>query len=490
MKRGATVLILVLACSGWLVSQDAIRFDDFFIDRTMRIDYFHGGDSKVEWITTDKIYDQGVWAGSKIHLIDRFDNGRYYIKVYDALSGKLIYSKGFDCYFAEYKTTESALKGIKRTYHETALIPYPKQKIRFTLEIRDKKNILHRLYTQDIDPAGINIIKESPDQRAKVFEVLKNGAPAAKVDVAFIAEGYRKEERELFRSDLKRFADVFLSLEPYTTHKQKFNLYGVFRPSEESGCDEPRRGVFRRTAVEASFNSLGSERYLLTEDNKSLRDIAAAVPYDALVIMVNHKRYGGGGIYNFYCVFTAHNQWSDYLLLHEFGHSFAGLADEYYTSSVAYNEFYPEGVEPTEPNITALLDPSNLKWKEFLSPGIKIPTPWEKEGYDKMDRAYQKKRRDINAKISKLMREGAAETEVEKWEKESAELSRTHRDQVEAYFARSRFKGKVGAFEGAGYASLGLYRPMLDCLMFTRGKKPFCRVCAQAVVRVIEHFSE
>ncbi len=308
--------------------------------------------------------------------------------------------------------------------------------------------------------------------------------------MAFIAEGYRKEEWELFRSDLKRFADVFLSLEPYTTHKQKFNLYGVFRPSEESGCDEPRRGVFRRTAVEASFNSLGSERYLLTEDNKSLRDIAAAVPYDALVIMVNHKRYGGGGIYNFYCVFTAHNQWSDYLLLHEFGHSFAGLADEYYTSSVAYNEFYPEGVEPTEPNITALLDPSNLKWKEFLSPGIKIPTPWEKEDYDKMDRAYQKKRRDINAKISKLMREGAAETEVEKWEKESAELFRTHRDQVEAYFARSRFKDKVGAFEGAGYALLGLYRPMLDCLMFTRGKKPFCRVCAQAVVRVIEHFSE
>lgn len=483
-------MVLVLACSGWLVSQEAILFDDFFVDKTMRIDYFHGGDAKDEWITVDRIHEQGVWAGSKSRLFDRLDNGRYYIKIYDAQSGKLIYSKGFDSYFAEYKTTNFALKGIKRTYHETALIPYPKEKIRFTLEIRDRKNVLRHLYTQDIDPAGISISREGSDTRTKVVEVLKNGAPENKVDVAFIAEGYREEEEGLFRSDIKRFADVFLSLEPYTTYKERFNIYGVFRPSVESGCDEPRRGVFRRTALEASFNSLGSERYLLTEDNKSLRDIAAAVPYDTLIIMVNHKRYGGGGIYNFYCVFTAHNQWSEYLLLHEFGHSFAGLADEYYTSSVAYDEFYPAGIEPTEPNITALLDPANLKWKEWLSPRMEIPTPWEKEDYDKMDNAYQKKRREINARISKLKREGAPEAEIKKWEKESAELSQIHKESVEAYFAKSRFKNKVGAFEGAGYASQGLYRPMLDCLMFTRGKKPFCKVCAQAVVRVIKHFSD
>jgi len=490
MKRGATVLVFVLACSGWLIGHESDWFDEFFVEKTMRLDYFHGGDAKVEWITTDRIYEQGAWAGSKNHLIDRFDNGRYYVKVYDALSGKLIYSKGFDCYFAEYKTTDSALKGIKRTYHETALIPYPKQRIRFTIEIRDRKNDLNLLYTQEIDPAGIGIIRESPDTRTKMVEILKNGSPGEKVDLAFIAEGYRKEEEGLFQSDLERFTEVFLSLEPYTTYKERFNIYGVFRPSEESGCDEPCRGVFRRTAVEASFNSLGSERYLLTEDNRSLRDIAAAVPYDALIIMVNHKRYGGGGIYNFYCVFTAHNQWSEYLLLHEFGHSFAGLADEYYTSDVAYNEFYPAGVEPTEPNITALLDPTNLKWKGFLSPGIEIPTPWEKEDYDRMDNAYQQKRREINAQISKLKREGAAESEIEKWEKEGEELFRTHQENVEAYLARSRFKDKVGAFEGAGYASQGLYRPMLDCLMFTRGKKPFCRVCAQAVIRTIKHFSE
>ncbi len=490
MKRGTAILVFVFICSGWLGSQDIIPFDDFFIDKTMRIDFFHAGDAKEEWVTVDRIYEQGLWAGSKRHLIDRFDNGRYYLKIYDALSGKVIYSRGFDSYFGEYKTTDSALKGIKRSYHETALIPYPKNKIRFTLEIRDRQNILHLLHRQEIDPMGIGIIRESPDKKTKVYEILKNGNPTQKVDLAFVAEGYRKEDEGLFRSDLERFAAVFFNQEPYRKYKQRFNVYGVFRPSEESGCDEPRRGVFKNTALEASFNALGSERYLLTEDNKSLRDIAAAAPYDALIIMVNHERYGGGGIYNLYCVFTAHNVWSNYLLLHEFGHSFAGLADEYYTSSVAYNEFYARGVEPTEPNITALIDPKNLKWKEFLSQGIDIPTPWEKEGYDRMDLAYQKKRRETNVLITKLKRAGAAESEVGKWEKKLEQLSLDHNKKVEGYFAASRFKDKVGAFEGAGYSSQGLYRPMLDCLMFTRGEKPYCKVCERAVIQMIKHHGE
>ncbi|GAH38706.1 unnamed protein product, partial [marine sediment metagenome] len=214
------------------------------------------------------------------------------------------------------------------------------------------------------------------------------------------------------------------------------------------------------------------------------------VPYDTLFIMINHKRYGGGGIYNLYCTFTVDNQWYEYLFLHEFGHSFAGLADGYYTSSVAYNEFYPRGVEPTEPNITALLDPKNIKWKDLLTPHIEIPTPWEKEGFDKMDLAYQKIRREINEKIARMKREKAPQAEVEKVEQESDRLSRDHAKKVDDYFSKSRFRDKVGVFEGAGYSAKGLYRPMLDCLMFTKGKKPFCKVCEQAVIRVIKHYSE
>jgi hypothetical protein len=283
---------------------------------------------------------------------------------------------------------------------------------------------------------------------------------------------------------------VFFKLEPYKTYKDRFNIYGVFEPSLESGCDEPSHGSFKSTALNSSFDALGSERYLLTEDNKSLRDIAAHVPYDALFIMVNHKRYGGGGIYNLYCTFTTDNQWYEYLMLHEFGHSFAGLADEYYTSDVAYNEFYPKGVEPTEPNITALLDPENLKWKALATPGIEIPTPWEKEDFDKMDNAYQKVRREINEKIAKMKREKAPQTEIAKVEEESERLSRENGERVDEYLQKSKFWGKVGAFEGAGYSAKGLYRPMVDCLMFTKGAKPFCKVCEQAVLRVIEHYSE
>jgi hypothetical protein len=482
--------LIIIFVSGALFAQTSFNFDDYFVDKTMRLDYFHIGDAKQEWIAVDHVYEQGIWAGSQHNLIDKFDNGRYYAKIYDATSGQLIFSKGFDSYFGEYKTTNQALKGIKRAYHETILIPYPKKNIRFTLEVRDRKNILQPLFSQEINPSSVSIIKENLDKNVKVFEILKSGNPHQKVDIAFIAEGYTSREEEKVKADLKRFSEVFFNHEPYRTYKDRFNIYGVFKPSEESGCDEPRPGIFKNTALNATFNSLGSERYLLTEDNKSLRDIAAHVPYDALYIMVNHKRYGGGGIYNLYCTFTVDSQWYEYLFLHEFGHSFAGLADEYYTSSVAYNEFYPRGVEPVEPNITALLDPKNLKWKDLLPPDIEIPTPWEKGDFDKMDKAYQKIRSEINEKIARMKREKAPQAEIEKAEQESEQLSREHAKKVDDYLAKSRFKDKVGAFEGAGYSAQGLYRPMLDCIMFTKGKKPFCKVCEQAVIRIIKYHSE
>lgn len=473
-----------------LFSQTQIDFDDYFIDKTMRVDYFHIGNAKEEYITVDQIYQQGTWAGSRSNLIDPFNNGRYYVKIYDFSSGTLIFSKGFDSYFGEYKTTNQALKGIKRTYHESALIPYPKKKARFTLEVRNRENILQPCFSKEIDPSGISIIRESLGKKVRVFEIIKSGDPHIKVDIAIVAEGYTLEQEEKCKADLNRFTQVFFTQEPYKSYKDKFNIYGVFCPSEESGCDEPRHGVFKNTVLNTTFNSLGSARYLLTEDNKSLRNIAAHVPYDALFIMINQKRYGGGGIYNLYCTFTVDNQWYEYLFLHEFGHSFTGLADEYYTSSVAYNEFYPRGIEPTESNITALLDPKNLKWKEDISPGIKIPTPWEKEDFDRMDNAYQVTRRKINEKIAKMKREGAPQEEIEKTEQESENLSSEHAKKMDIYLSQSKYKGKIGAFEGAGYSAKGLYRPMLDCIMFTKGKKPFCKICEQAIIRVIRYYCE
>ncbi len=483
------VATLVLAASTGLAQAAGPDFNKYFVDKTLRIDYYHTGNNKQELVTLDKLFDQGTWAGSTKNLIDPFDNGRCVAKVLDAKTGTLLYSKGFDTYFGEYQTTDEALKGIQKTYSESVLIPYPKARIRFVLETRDRRNALHPLFSAEVDPADMTIIHEPLTGGVKVFELQKGGDPHKKADVAIIAEGYTAAEESKLKADLDRFTKILFSAEPYKSRRGDFNVYGVFKPSEESGCDEPSYGLYKRTALSATFDSLGSERYLLTEDNKALRDIAAHVPYDALYIMVNQARYGGGGIYNLYCTFTTDNQWHEYLFLHEFGHSFGGLADEYYTSDVAYNEFYPKGVEPKEPNITALLDPANLKWKALLTPGIALPTHWEKAAFDAMDTAYQKTRREYNEKIAKMKRERAPAADIAKVVAESDRLSRENGKQVDAFLVKSKYAGMVGAFEGAGYASQGLYRPMVDCLMFTRGNKPLCKVCRAAVDRVISFYS-
>lgn len=484
-------IFLVLLLSTAAICQEKISFNDFFTDKTMRIDYFHIGDAKTEMVTLDQIYEQGSWAGSLNNLIDNFNNGRYYIKIYDANSDKLIYSKGFDSYFGEYRTSQWGEAGIKKAYHETVLIPYPKNKIRFSFESRNREKRLNEVFYQDVDPDTVSIIRDKVvDKDVIIVNEVYMGDPHTKVDIVILGEGYTKGEETKFRSDLKKFTDVHFGHEPYKSNRSKFNIYGVLKPSEESGVDEPDHGSFKSTALSATFNSLGSERYLLTEDNKTMRDIAAHVPYDAIYIMVNHKRYGGGGIYNLFCTFTTDNQWYEYLFLHEFGHSFAGLADEYYTSSTAYNEFYPRGIEPVEPNITALLNPDELKWKEYITSGIKIPTPWEKENYDSSDYAYQRLRIQLNNQIADMKKSGVDKNEVAIVEEESERLSREHAEAADEYLRKSKFWNKVGAFEGAGYSSKGLYRPMLDCLMFSKGDKPFCVVCEAAVKKVIAHYSE
>ena len=490
MKRSVIFLVLaVLACGGPRAAGGP-GFDTYFVDATMRVDFFHIGHATEDLVSLDRVYRQGIWAGSKAALIDPLNLGRYLVKVTDAATGTLIFSRGFDSYFGEYKTSDAAAQGVRRTYHETALIPYPRKPVLFAVEMRDRQNVFRPLFSQEIDPEASTVLRESLVSGVKVIEVLKSGDAHRKVDLAFVAEGYTEGEEAKVRADLDRFAAILFKLEPYKSNRDKFNIYGVFKPSAESGPDEPSHGVFKSTAVGTTFDSLGSERYLLTEDNRSLRDIAAHVPYDALAIMVNHERYGGGGIYNLYCTFTTDNQWHEYLFLHEFGHSFTGLADEYYTSEVAYNEFYPRGVEPVEPNITALLDPARLKWADLVSPGVEVPTLWEKAEFDRMDNAYQSTRSDINAKIARMKREGAGAAEVAAAEEESERLSREHAAKVDDFLRKSRYWEKVGAFEGAGYASQGLFRPQLDCLMFTKGTKPFCKVCEAAVRRTIERFTK
>lgn len=486
-----TVLLMIgLLFAMPVRAQDDPAFFDYFYDATMRIDYYHTGDAQEEQISLDKLYRSDTWAGSVTRLIDEYNQGRHYIRIFDKESGALIFSRGYDSIFGEYQTTNAAALGIDRTYHESALIPHPKDAFFFTVYARDVDNALYEIFRQEIDPEDVNIINEEPDEDIQVIKEHISGNVHEKVDVVFVAEGYTAGESDKVRSDLKKFSDILFKYEPFKSHKNDFNIYGVFKPSDESGVDEPTHGSFKNTAVSASFNSLGSPRYLLTEDNKSLRDIAGAAPYDAIYIMVNHDRYGGGGIYNLYCTFTTDNQWYEYLFIHEFGHSFSGLADEYYTSSTAYNDFYPRGVEPTERNITALLDPSELKWQDLAAKNIEIPTPWNKAEFDSMDMAYQQVRGDLNDQIARLKRQGAPASEVTPLEEKSERLSKEHADRVEEWLKNSKYFNKVGAYEGAGYSSEGLYRPEIDCIMFTKGKKPFCKVCQSAISDVIGFYIE
>ena len=482
---------LLLIVSTVMIKAQPVKFNDFFADQTMRIDYFHTGNAISEAVTLDHVYKYGTWAGSMKNLIDTFNNGAYYYKIYDASSGKLIFSRGFDSYFKEYQTGDEAVKGISRTYHERAIIPYPKMKIKFVLEKRDRKNIMNEVFSTGIDPGDLGIIKNSAiDKSVQVYKSHFSGDPHSKVDVVILSDGYSARERNKFERDLKRFTGIFLGHEPYKSHKNLFNIYGVFKASLESGINEPGADIYKNTALSTSFYSLGSERYVLTEDNKAVHDLAAYVPYDAIYIMCNSPRYGGGGIYNFYCTFVSDNQFSDYIFLHEFGHSFGGLADEYYTSDVAYNDFYPKELEPVEPNITRLLDKDNLKWKGVISPSIEIPTPWEKEAFDKMDYSWQKERREINARIAELKRLKSPKKEIDSAQDQYNMKDKLHSDEVDKYLLGSRFAGKVGAFEGAGYSSKGMYRSMLDCIMFSKGAKPFCKVCGDHLLKVIRHYTE
>ncbi len=488
MLRTTPALILIL----WLapVAGAEQPFERNFENQTLRIDFHHTGDAEREFVAIDRLYRQGEYSGPRTRLVDPFPYGGYLVEAHDAETGSLLFSKGFDSYFGEYRTTGAAADGTLRTYHESVLLPFPKRPLRVEFSARRRDGTVIELGDITVDPKSIDITTEPTARGVTVVESHIGGEPHEVLDIAILGEGYTGAEVTTFREDLARATEVLLGHEPYSKNRNRISIRGVLLPSNDSGCDEPTRGIYRETALGVTFNSLGSERYMLTEENRAMRDIAANAPYDALVIMVNHDRYGGGGIYNFFCTFTAHSKWADYLLLHEFGHSFAGLADEYYSSSTAYNDFYPKGREPEDPNITALLEPGTVKWQDLVTPGTALPTPWEKAEYDLKDGAYQQERAKLNQAIADAVRSGAPEDTIARLKAKEEQHAADHAQWAQEYLAKSAWAGKVGAFEGAGYSSTGLYRPTLDCLMFSRRVQPFCPVCERAVEAMILRYLE
>jgi hypothetical protein len=469
------VLAVVLLASIGTSASAQVSFSSYFTDRTLRVDYYHTGTKGSESFSVDQAVDDGPWAGSTVNLVDTLNLGEFIVRVYDLATGQLIFSRGFSSMFNEWQTTDEAARGVYRTFSESARMPFPRRPIQLTVARRDKRMIFHELFSMTIDPADpTQVRKETKISPYKIRKLSENGPPAKKVDVVILGDGYAKADMEKFRADAKKYNDAMFSTPPFKGRKDDFNIWTVEVESGESGIDIPDKNVWKNNALGTMYNTFGSARYVLTTDNKTLRDAAAAAPYDFICILINDSRYGGGGIYNLYATTytgetTQGQEWQmEYVYVHEFGHSFGGLGDEYYASSVAYDEFYPQGVEPWEPNLTVLLDKKNVKWKSFLSEGIEVPTPWEKATFDSVE--------SERAKLDRLAPDYYAKREP--LYKRSMEILRT-----------SAFAGRVGVFEGAGYASKGIYRPAVDCRMFTLSLIAFDPVCSAAIERVVDFYS-
>lgn len=420
------LIALVAVLSGSVTGQ--ARFNTYFTDKVLRFDFMFAGNRETTIVYPVGMKQEPYWAGSNTNLVDPFQYGNFRYEVFDDTTGTLIYSRGFSSLFQEWQTTDEA-KTISRSFYEVATMPFPKNRIKLVISMRKRDGTFTELYKTIVNPSDYFIRREKPANVA-TSEIMKAGDPCTSVDLAFIAEGYRADEMKKFHEDVKKMANALFAWEPFTSYKDKFNIWAVDAVSQDSGTDIPGDGIYVRTALNSSFYTFDLDRYLTTQDIKAVNDYAAAVPHDVIVVLINSSKYGGGGVYNYYSGTTAGNDLSIKVFLHEFGHGFAGLADEYYTSAVAYDEFYPLNLEPWEPNITTMVS-FGSKWKKELAEGIPVPTP-----------------------------------------------------------AEDKYSNVTGVFEGGGYSAKGIYRPEIDCRMKSNGPKGFCAVCRNAIKAMIEFYTK
>jgi hypothetical protein len=435
---------------------------------TMRVDYYHSGNAKQEYFSIDRVVIEPLpWPGNPDKSVDDSALGNYLFEVHDKVSDRLLYSRGFSTIFTEWASTEEAARA-NRTFSESFRFPKPTAPVHIVLKER-QEGAFHAVWSTDVDPAYKFVDTSKSASPGQLLEILKSGDPSKKVDLLVLGDGYTAGERSKFEKDARRFFETLFSTSPFREHRSDFNVWGLCPPALESGISRPSTGVHRRTPLGTTYDTFDSERYVLTTDNRTLRDVASFAPYEFIEILVNNDTYGGGGIFNLYATLAADSEWAPYLGVHEFGHHFAGLADEYYTSDVAYQST-EKRPEPWEPNVTALHDPAQLKWKDLVEAGTPVPTPWRKEEFEKYSHAIQSRRRQIRAS-------GLPETEMNK-------LFHEEKEHEDAELASDKYASKVGAFEGANYEAKGYYRSQINCIMFTR-ETNFCRVCARAIERVI-----
>lgn len=395
-------------------------FDVFFENKTLRVDFELGGNDTLTMVFVKQMLEEPYWGGPKKNLTDPLEYGNFRYRVFDSATSRLIFERGFGSLFEEWKATTEASR-INRTFYQAAIFPYPKSTVRFEIDERHRSDgRFHNLLTININPSNYFILKEEP-RRVRHDRVTGNSDPSVSLDIAVIAEGYTVDQMGKFRADVERVMGYILDQPPFSGYRDRINVYAIESPSQQSGTDVPGEQIYQQTIAGSSYYTFDVDRYLTTFDYKTLCDYAATVPYDQIYVLVNTSRYGGGGFYNFYTACTSDNYLTPKVSLHEFGHGFGGLADEYYNTEVAGDAFYNLSVEPWEPNITTRVD-FGRKWGSMIESSTPVPTP------------------------------------------------RTH-----------EWIGKVGLYEGGGYVARGIFSPAQDCLMKSNNPQTLCPVCQRAV---------
>ena len=341
MKRAPTVLFASFLFLFTILNTGA----SFATPQTLRVDYYHTGNSHDEWFSLDRVVLEPLeWPGNLNKTIDNTELGNYRFEVREKASGKLLYSRGFNSVFGEWKTTDEALHG-NRTFSESLRFPSPESVVEVVLKERVEGGS-HEGSSKDdrvaspgwkevwktlVDPKDKFVDRSRPPSPGPLMKLQKMGDPASKVDLLVLGDGYAAAERPKFEQDARRFMESLFAASPFREHQRDFNVWGLCPPAEESGVSRPSSGIYRRSPVGASYDTFGTERYVLTTENRTLRDVASFAPYEFIEILVNGQTYGGGGIFNQYATVAIDDQWAAYVAVHEFGHQFAGLADEYPT---------------------------------------------------------------------------------------------------------------------------------------------------------------
>ena len=436
--------------------------------RTLRVDYVHSGKAGDERFALDGVALEGPWPGRLDRALDDSGLGKYRFEVRDSAGG-VLFSRAFASIYGEWEGTAEA-REVARAFHESVRFPVPAAPVRVVILGRGDGGSFKDLWSVPVDPASPLVDRAPSPAAGRVWAVVENGPPADKVDLLLLGDGYTPSDLDKWHRDAQRMAELLFAVSPFKEHRRDFNVWAIDTPSTLTGVSRPSDDVHRRTPIGATYDAFGSERYVLTFDNKKMREIASAAPYEFIEIVVNDRKYGGGGIHNLYATVAADSAWAPYLFVHEFGHHFAGLADEYYTSPTSYEPSVGRP-EPWEPNATA--DPKAGKWRDLLTAGVPLATPWPKAEFEAAQKGFQARRRVIRAE-----------------KRPEEEMDALFREE-QAWTTRllSPFAGKIGAFEGAMYEATGYYRPQADCIMFTRDEVGFCAVCRRAIEGVIAMYA-